>query len=431
MFTKKWISCIMVIILLLSFGACSNEPKIADKSEFNDFKVDVSEPLITDGTIDLMKNIQATAPTGYAVDDKFIKSTANMSIELFQKSLDQDKNSLISPLSVMVALAMTANGADGETLSQMEEALGGLDINELNEYLYTYINMLPNEEKAKFAVANSIWLDKSRVNVFDDFLETNAEYYNAAAYSVNFADKASVNDINNWVKANTWVMIDKLIDDLSDDLVMCLINAVAFDAEWERKFDSELTTQDIFTTLDGTEKTVDMMHQNSKMKYIEVKDSIGIIKNYSGGKYSFVAMLPDETIDIYEFIDSLDGEAFVNAIKAAEEDEVVLSLPKFSYEYEVTLNKPLQEMGMEDAFYNANFSKISDSPILISYVLHKTYIEVTDKGTKAAAVTGVFLEYTAVTKPKIINVTLDRPFVYAIIDNSTNLPIFLGTVIDF
>lgn len=206
-----------------------------DKSKFNSYKSEISEPELSADAVNLMKNIQAVAPTGFAINDSF--------------------------------------------------------------------------------------------------LETNAQYYNAAAYSADFKNPTVVNDINNWVKANTMDMIDMLLEEIPDSMLMCLINAVAFDAVWEEKFATDFIKKENFTCIDGSIKSVDMMHQNSKIKYIEPKNAIGIIKDYSGGNYSFVALLPDEKIDIYDYIDSLDGKAFIDAVNSAKDKDIALSLPKFSYEF--------------------------------------------------------------------------------------------------
>lgn len=208
----------------------------------------------------LMKGVTAKTVSGKAADDTFKNSSADFAIKLFQKTRDDNKNSLISPLSVMLALSMTANGAKGETLAQMESLLGGdIPMETLNEYLYSYIKTLPSEKTAKLNIANSIWFRDNGFKAEKSFLQKNADYYGAAAYKSVFNEK-TLRDINNWVKKNTDGMIEKIIDDLDPDAVMYLINTVLFDAEWENIYKKDEIRDGAFTAIDSTKKTVPMMY---------------------------------------------------------------------------------------------------------------------------------------------------------------------------
>ena len=183
---------------------------------------------------DLMDGVKAQTVQGKPADEKFIGNTADFAIDLFKKTASETNNSLISPLSVMLALAMTANGADKETLTQMQKVLGkDIPLDQLNEYLYSYVKNLPSERKSKLSIANSIWFrdDANYLTVEKDFLQKNADYYNAAAYKSAF-DSQTLKDINNWVKSKTDGMIDKILDNIAKDAVMYLINAVVFYARW-------------------------------------------------------------------------------------------------------------------------------------------------------------------------------------------------------
>jgi serpin B len=367
-------------------------------------------------------------------DDKFINNTANFSVELFKKSIGKKQNTLISPLSVLLALSMTANGADNETLTQMQAVLGeDIPIEERNEYLYGYVKSLPNEEKQKLSIANSIWFrgNKNRFTVEKDFLQTNANYYNAAAYESNF-DQQTVKDINYWVKTKTDGMVDKILEDISDSDVMYLINAITFDAEWETIYQKNEIYKDDFTALKGSKQTVDFMC-SKESTYLDDGKATGFIKPYAKNKYSFVALLPNENISISDYIKTLSGESLIRTINEAQDIAVNATLPKFSYDYSIKMNDALKVLGMSNAFSEdkADFRKIgksSDGNIFISEVIHKTLISVDELGTKAGAATAVRMEATSapfVTK----TVKLDRPFVYAIIDNATNLPLFIGTTV--
>ena len=380
----------------------------------------------------LMEGVTAKNVSGKAADDAFKNSSADFAIKLFQKTRDDDKNSLISPLSVMLALSMTANGAKGETLAQMETLLGGeIPMETLNEYLYSYVKALPSEKTARLNIANSIWFRDNGFTAEKAFLQKNADYYGAAAYESTF-DEKTLKDINNWVKNNTDGMIDRIIDGIDSDAVMYLVNTVLFDAEWENPYKKDKVTDGTFTALDGTKRTVSMMYSDEH-RYLDDGNATGFIKPYKNG-YSFVALLPNEDISLGDYVASLTGESLINTINSAKDVPVEAANPKFSYDYDIEMNGALKALGMTMPFdaAKADFSALGhseDGNIFISRVLHKAYIAVDEKGTKAGAATAVETVYTALVEA-IYKVTLDRPFFYAIIDDATALPIFIGTVTD-
>jgi len=400
-------------ILLLNFTGCSVKIQAAD----------------------LMQNVEANAVEGKPSDDAFLQACADFAVKLFKNSADPEKNSLISPLSVMLALAMTANGADTQTKTEMETLLGGtIPLEDLNGYLYTYVQQLPSEKKYKLEIANSIWFrnDEERLKVNREFLQKNADYYNAAAYQSDF-NKQTLADINHWVKDKTDGMIDKIVDEIDPSTVMYLINALVFDAEWDRVYTKGEVINGDFTAQNGAVRSVKMMC-SAETKYLRDENAIGFIKNYKDGKYSFAALLPNEKISVGDYIASLSGTRLLSMLSDAEDAHVTVRLPKFTYDYSVGMNDALKKMGMPTAFSGekADFSKLgsaSDGNIYIGDVLHKTFISVDELGTKAGAVTKVEMKVES-AMPSGYNVTLDRPFVYAIIDNSTNLPIFLGAALD-
>ena len=412
--TKRWmvaILCLSVLVTgMMNLSGCGTTVQAAN----------------------LMEGIAAKPVSGRAADDAFKNSSADFAIRLFQKTRDDSKNSLISPLSVMLALSMTANGAKGETLAQMEALLGGdIPMETLNEYLYSYINALPSEKTAKLNVANSIWFRDNGFTAENTFLQKNADYYGAAVYKSAF-DVKTLRDINNWVKKNTDGMIEKIIDDLDPDAVMYLINTVLFDAEWENIYKKDEVRDGTFTALDGTKRTVSMMY-SEEHSYLDDSKAIGFIKPYKNG-YSFVALLPNGDISLSDYVASMTGKSFVDTIKNAEDIPVETAIPKFSYNYDIEMSGALKALGMTLPFdaAKADFSALGSSDsgnIFISRVLHKAYIAVDGKGTKAGAATAVETVYTAIEEG-VYKVKLDRPFVYAIIDDATGLPVFIGTVTD-
>jgi len=379
----------------------------------------------------LMSGVSPNSVAGRRADAAFTESMADFSIELFKKSVTDGKNSLVSPLSVTLALAMTANGADGETLAQMEKLLGGnIPLDALNEYLYGYANALPNGDKSILNIANSIWFRDS-LQVQAAFLQKNADYYGAEAYNSAF-DSRTVNDINNWVKTNTDGMIDKVLDEIKDLDMLFLLNAVMFDAEWQNVYYEHNVIKGEFTDITGAVKTTDFMHSNESI-YLSDGMATGFIKPYANGGYSFAALLPNEGVSIDEYIGTLTGEGFLDTINNAQSVTVNASMPKFEYAYEIEMSDALKNLGIPNAFdiIMADFSKMATSDIgniYINRVLHKTFIKVDELGTKAGAVTMVAMDAGGMMPQDIKTVRLDRPFVYAIIDNATNLPVFIGTL---
>ena len=413
LYVKRIVSVIAMIGVIFSMTGCSNKIK----------------------STNLMKNVKASVVEKKELDENFIKQAANFSVKLFQKSVKENENSMISPVSVMMALSMTANGADTATKEEMEQLLaGGRSIDELNEFLYAYKNQLQSDTDNKLSLANSIWFrdDKDRLKVEPDFLQKNANYYGAEAYESPF-DKTTVEDINQWVKDHTGGMIDNMVDKIDKDSIMYLLNAVAFDAKWENPYTKNDVNSGEFTAWDGTIRSVDMMSSNEGL-YLDDGTATGIIKNYKGGLYSFAALLPNEGINVNDYLESLTGEHLLSIIENAQSTTVVTRIPKFSYDYTFKMNDALKELGLKTAFDQdtADFSKLgssSDGNIYIAEVLHKSYISVDELGTKAGAVTKVEMA-TESAMETLHEVLLNRPFVYVIIDNNTKLPIFLGTVMD-
>ena len=383
---------------------------------------------------DLMEGVTPNSVTALNDLSSGSADVTDFAIRLFKQTNENGKNTLISPLSVLCALAMTANGAEGETREQMEAVLG-MSVEELNLYLYSYINSLPQGEKYKLSVANSIWFtDDDRFTVNQDFLQTNADYYGADIYKTPF-NKQTLKDINNWVKNETDNMIPKVLEDIPDAAIMYLINALAFEAEWTEIYEKNQVRDKTFTKEDGTKQDVELMY-STEGKYIEDENATGFIKYYKERKYAFVALLPNEGVTVSEYVNSLDGASLAALLANAESRSVETAIPKFESEYDIEMSSILEAMGMSNAFNVtfADFTGIGDSTeggIYISKVIHKTYIQVGEKGTKAGAVTAIEMKDGSAGPPdEIKQVYLDRPFVYMLIDCETNTPFFIGTVMD-
>lgn len=380
----------------------------------------------------LMVNIKASEVETRDINDKFTGAMADFAVSLFQSACDKTESSMISPLSVMLALSMAANGASENTLKEMENVLGGgMPVSELNSYLKTYREALPNTKKARINISNSVWFKENHHVIKKSFLQTNADYYGAAAFSAKF-DGSTITDINKWVKNGTRGMIDKIVDKIDVNDFMILINTIAFEAEWGQIYYQHQVVRDDFTTLNGDKKSVDFL-SGTEYKFISDESATGFIKPYAEG-YSFAALLPNEDVTLDEYIMSMTGESLLNTFKNSEDITTYTRLPKFEYEYNIEMNNALISMGMGDAFADtADFSNLTDddNDAYISQVLHKTFISVTEKGTKAGAATKVTItDKSAAGGESFRTVTLDRPFIYAIIDNLNSLPVFIGTVTD-
>lgn len=385
----------------------------------------------------LTDGVAAAAVTGKQADSTFIHSQLALTANLLRETARQEesgKNLLISPLSISQALAMTANGASGQTLSEMESVLGDdLTIDDLNAYYYDYTANLPDSKKGSLKLANSIWFrdEAARIQVPEAFLKTNADYYGADAFRAAF-DESTLTDINNWVNYHTHEMIPTLLDEIDPWSVMYLINALAFEAEWTEPYETSQIHTGNFRLSDGSAIEVPMMY-GSEYLYLEDEYATGFIKTYGSGEYSFAAILPKESeaVTVSDYIGMMDADSLQALLDSRRYEKVLTAMPKFSYAYDTSLAAPLMEMGMPTAFSGlADFSGLSaEGNVYISDVLHKTFITVDERGTKAGAVTAVIMnDGAALDPPK--EVYLDRPFIFMILDERTQLPVFIGYVMD-
>lgn len=415
----------MLALVLCSCAKTNVEPKATSGD------LPATEPTDAKAAGDLLKDFVATEVTGKDADGKFKSGMLDFAVKLMQNTLDgKKKSSLISPLSVIVALGMTANGSDGETREEFEK-LFGFSVDEANAYLYTLAHSLYSGDGAKVELANSIWFGKDGgVAVHDDFLQANKSYYDAQVYEEDFFSRETVDKINRWVSEHTDDMIDEIIDEIDPDTIMILINALVFDALWDDQYNDYQCTKGTFTAYDKSKNSATFM--GSEETLISTDNAIGFRKYYRGS-YAFVAMLPDG--DVFDYVASLTGDELGQILSGKKNDytrNARAYLPKFEYDYDLSLHDALESMGLKKAFScsGADFSGIGDceNNIYIGDVIHKTHIEVMQSGTRAAAVTAVILETYEAAPKKTVDVRLDRPFVYFIIDTNTNLPLFMGVV---
>jgi len=379
----------------------------------------------------LSADYQRTATDEGEVTNEFVSALADFSFNLFEGSLKEEQNGLVSPLSALLCLALVTNGASGDTLAQLEDVLG-MSIEELNKAAYAYTRSLESGDGYKVKLANSVWFeDTPTLKVSEQYLQTSADWYDAEQFAAPF-DASTVKDINSWVKKNTDGMIDSIVEEIQQKTVMYLINALVFDAKWQDEYEKKQIKDDTFQNGNGTQTPVKMLC-SEESTVLRTEDSVGFAKKYKGGKYSFVALLPEENKDIYEFAASLDGESWISMWESKSHRSANVKIPEFSYETGFSLKEILKDLGATDMFdeNKADFSKLATSEhgnIYCSNVQQKCFIDVSRNGTKAAAVTWATLDATNSAPSEPLNIFLDRPFVYAIVDNATGLPLFLGIV---
>ena len=362
-------------------------------------------------------------------------ATYDFALDLLRASIAEasGESTLVSPLSALYALAMTENGADGETLAQMEQVTG-MGADELTDTLQAYL-LRADADDSPLSLANSVWLrDSEGLAVEDSFLETCGGRLGAQVFSAPF-DDSTVADVNAWINEKTDEMIPNMLDRISDGTQLLLVNALAFEGAWEEPFDSALVTPDTFTSEDGAERDVDMMH-STEGTYLEGELATGFAKPYEGYDYLFVGLLPAEGVTVAELLEGLDGEGLSELLEPVDNTVVQVGLPKFTGSHEIELSDALRALGMTDAFVEgvADFTRMGSSdagPLYVGGVLHKTFIDVDEKGTRAAAATAVAMDGADAPieeEPEVKEVILDRPFVYLILDQATMTPVFTGTV---
>jgi serpin B len=368
-------------------------------------------------------------------DDTFRKAYYDFAVKLFQDSnaSKSGDNHCFSPLSVMLALSMAANGADGQTLAEMEALLGGgLSVDELNATLRTWLTAMMQREYSisTLNAANSIWVREGIFKVNPAFLQTNANYYRSDFYEAPF-DDSTADDINRWINHHTNGMIEKMVDEIDDRTMMYLINTLYLDAVWQCKYRDENLSEGIFNGTSG-DSIVTMMYAEEEY-VLSMDGAIGFSKALDG--YSFVAILPDEGIDIGDFVASLTAEQLQAFRGSSSRAEVHTKLPSFSYDSSISLTDLLKAY-IPSAMnpLTADFSKMGETihgdTLFIGNVQQDISIKVGKNGIAAAAGTIIDVPATALppsTLP-VYEITLDRPFVYLITDNTTGLPVFMGVV---
>lgn len=349
------------------------------------------------------------------------------------REAEEVENLFISPFSISTALTMTANGARGQTLSEMMSTLnlGALSLAEVNLAYRELLAKLPGlDETVQLQIANSIW-HRREMAIKQPFLDVNVENYQSEIYAADFTDPATVNLINDWVNVQTNGLIEKIVEDIPPEMVMYLLNAIYFKGSWTRPFDPELTGPATFTRDDGVEVTTDLMsYGETTLPFYQNDQFMMADLPYGDSIFTMTVLLPKEGVRTDALINALDLNTWQNWTSQLKDTKLHFAMPKFKFAYEKELKELLKEMGMETAFLpgQADLTNISDAELYIDGVLHKAFVEVNEEGTEAAAVTSVGVGVTSV--PMYPYMILDKPFVFVIRENQTNEILFLGKLAD-
>ncbi len=366
---------------------------------------------------------------------QIVEADNEFGFELFQNIYASEKdreNIMVSPLSVSLALAMTYNGANGETKTAMEKTLKlyGLTTNEINTSYQTLVNALKSlDSKVILEIANAIYYQNSFL-VEPDFIANNENYFHAEVSALDFTSPNALKTINNWVADNTNNKIEKILDEISGDQVMFLLNAIYFKGIWSSKFDKKDTEKKAFHLENNSVVQTDFMKQTNSVLYTANNLFRAIQLPYGQGNYNMFVLLPNEDKTLQDIIDNLSSDNWELWQESFFETNADIEFPKLKFEYEIKLNDVLSEMGMGIAFTDgANFSGINkNGGLRIDYVKHKSFIEVNEEGTEAAAVTVVAIELTAAGTHTNVQFVVNRPFLFAIAEKSTGAILFMGTV---
>lgn len=364
---------------------------------------------------------------------KVIETNNQFGLELFKEVLHSEEapNIMISPASVSLALGMAYNGAASTTMEAFEQVLNydGLSREEVNRISKELISVLITNVKGNLLeIANSLWHDDA-FPVEKEFIDLNRTSYQAQVRALDFRSSEAVKTINDWVSEKTHGKIDEIIRNIDPAVMVILINAIYFNCVWEVEFDPDDTHSAPFYREDGQPwKEVEMMELESTFKTTFTDLFSGVELPYKNGKFSMVLFLPQEGMTVNELAGRLDGETWTSWREGfTEMEDFTVQMPRFKFEYERSLADDLKAMGLEIAFTDqADFSGISPEHLQISEVIHKTYIDVNEEGTEAAAVTAVMFETTSIGPPSAIR--LDRPFLFAITEKSSQSILFMGKV---
>lgn len=361
--------------------------------------------------------------------EKKVEQDNDFSFDLLRQTIayNAESNVFISPLSMSIALGMVRNGAAGTTLNEIEQALrlSGMSNDEINDY-YKIMRegLLAVDPKTKLNIANSIWY-RTGFPVKSDFLNVNKSYFNAEVRALDFGAPGAVDIINSWCAKATNDLIKKPLDRISADAMLYLINAIYFKGVWVKQFDAKKTYKTDFLAENGERTQVDMMVQKDTFLYAEDEKAQYLDMPYGNKAFSMTVLLPKDGITTGQLLEELSAGEWARIHKSMQRQEVNVYFPKFKMENKYEMKDPMRALGMQLAFTDeADFSPVSDIRLLISRIIHSTYVEVDEVGTEAAAVTIVEFENTSM--PMTPFFVANKPFIFLIREKSTGVILFAG-----
>lgn len=369
---------------------------------------------------------------------RLVKTDQQFAFEFFSNVFDEeakgeDQSFMVSPFSLSMALAMTWNGAAGETKTTMQQTLKmeSYSDNDINGYYKKLKDaLLKTDPSTQLSIANAIFTNKF-VTILPGFIKTNTHYYDATVQPVDFSLPTTKDIINQWAADNTNNLIKEVIDKTKADDLMYLLNAIYFKGIWMTKFNAKNTSEKVFTTENGTKQTANMMCQTAKFNYTEDETMQVVQLPYGNHAFNMLVLLPKSGKKQADVVSALQNKEYWGKIRAAlHEHEVEVYLPKFKTQYSKKLNEVLTNMGMGLAFSDAaDFSRMSVFPAKITFVKQDAYISTDEQGTEAAAVTTIGLELTSMpATPQKVVFNANKPFIYLIQENSTGAILFMGAV---
>lgn len=411
---KKWIALALAGSMAFGLCGCSGGNDPGEKRK----KMQGAK------TSCLTEGIQAGSSNSKEPDEVFRRAYGQFAAGLFRETYKSGAE-FISPYSAYAALAMIMNGADGVTLEEMSKTFG-LSATELNAYLKVFADRYNSGKSV--TVANSVWFNGTfRDEVREEFLKIVAGYYSAEAFSADFSDPKTLGDMNAWVEDKTLGRIKDMMDNLDPQMVMVLFNTLTFDGKWADPFEVEATKEEDFKKANGQSSRVQMMSGEAEA-FFESETYIGFEKNYEDGFY-FRAYLPKEGYTAKQLVEAFTGGQL--AKPGTYDGKAYVKMPKITLKSgNMDLIPALTALGMGSAFGTAaNFGRLTKNgiPIMISEVNQKTFLEIDEEGTKAAAATEVGTRcYAVAPVPVNHTVVLDSPFIYMIGDRTSDIPLFIG-----
>ena len=368
--------------------------------------------------------------------DEVETMSGDFDTDLFKASFSasKNKNVVVSPFSVKMALSMAAQGANGKTLEEMNKVIG-LDETS-NEYFRRLIEDAAKDGDITLNIANSVWL-RQGLQFNPAYMDILDSYYMAQASTLDFGNPSSKDTINKWVSEKTNGKIEEIVDKIEPLDIAFLINAIYFNANWSTPFEEGYTSKKDFTLLDGSKVKADLMSKTAHLLYQENNEFQAVELPYGEDeRYVMRVYLPKEDVKFEKFVNSIDKEILQQWGENFSSMKGVLELPKFKTEYSSSMKDILISMGIKEAFNSnsADFSKmvtVEGQNVYISEVMHKTYIDVNEKGTEAAAATSIEMSATSAPQPEeMFEMIVDRPFVFTIDDKESGEILFIGAIIN-